>query len=277
VSYQTIEDSINDARPFWLYAFNDGVLSQPWLFTSDDEDIIIDTGPQAGIYTASPIDASDVEVNGNIERQDVDFTFPNSDAFARRYLDPAYAITTLTIFRGHHADPDMNLSVHWKGRLVGASSIGDGIKMSAESIFTSMRRIGNRARCERQCIRALYRPGCNLVRSDFEEAGTVTDVSGLVLTVPEAALAPDGDYTAGIVNFGGIFGMVQLHSGDQITLLTKIHGLADYVTANGSADVLLAPGCNRTLRRCVDRFSNNLNNGGYEKLPEINPFTSGVT
>jgi hypothetical protein len=272
MSYDTIEASLADARPFWLYQFDDGVLSQPWMFTSDDQDI--DTS--AGTWTASPIDAGDVEVNGNIERQDVDLIFPNSDGFARRYLDPAYTITTLTIFRGHHADPDENLSVHWKGRIVGAVSADDSIKMSAESIFTSMKRIGNRARCQRQCRWALYRPGCNLNRADFETAGTITAVNGLTLTVPEASLAPDGDFKAGIINWNGIFGMVSVHSGNQLTLLTKIHGLGEYVTANGSADILLAPGCNRTTRRCVDRFDNGLNMGGYEKLPEINPFTTGA-
>lgn len=271
--YDTIEASIADARPFWLYQFTDGSLSFPFLFTSDEENYIDN---DANVWEASPIDAGDIEVNGNIERQDVDFIFPDSDAFARRYLDPAYAITTVTVFRGHHADPDHNLSVHWKGRLVGASSAGDSIKISAESIFTSMRRVGNRARCQRQCRWALYRPGCNLNRADFETPATVTAISGLVLTVPEAALAPADDYKAGIVNFDGVFGMVEVHNGSQLTLLTKIHGLQEYIDLNGSANILLAPGCNRTTRRCIDRFNNRDNMGGFEKLPEVNPFSTSI-
>ena len=273
MAYDTIEDSLDGARPFWLYQFNDGALSFPFLFTSDEKEY---TDTDLNTYTPSPIDAGDIEVNGNVERQDAEFVFPISDEFARRYLDPAYAITTVTIFRGHHDDPDQNLSVHWKGRIVGCTSAGDAIKITAESIFTSMKRIGNRARCQRQCRWALYRPGCNLNRADFETAATVTAVSGLTLTVPEASLAEANDYKAGIVNWNGIFGMVSVHNGNQLTLLSKIHGLVEYVTANGSADILLAPGCNRTTRRCVDRFDNGLNMGGYEKLPEINPFSTSV-
>ncbi len=271
-TYDTIEESLAAARPYWLYSFNDGISSFPTQFTSDEEDIIIDDE----VWTHSPIDGGDIEINGNIERQDIDLTFPLNDAFARIYLDVAYAITTLTIFRGHHSDPTNTLSVHWKGRIVGAVSAAETIKISAESIFTSMRRVGNRARCQRQCRYALYRPGCDLVRSDFEEACTITALNGLTLTCPEAALAPANDFKAGIVNWNGIFGMVAIHSGDQLTLLSKIPGLEAYIASTGSADVLVSPGCSRVRSRCDDRFDNSLNFGGFDRLPTLNPFSTSI-
>lgn len=274
--YDTFENSVDKGRPYWLYFFDDGVVT-PVRFTSDEEDIeTTDDEDNILTWVASPIDASDIEINGNVERQDTSFVFPITDTFAQKYLESNYAITTCTVYRGHHGDPDQQLSVHWKGRIIGGEATDDGIKLTAESIFTSTKRIGNRAKCQRQCRWALYRPGCNLNRADFEEVATVTAVNGLVLTVPEAETTEPDEYKAGIINFNGVFGMVEIHDGDQLTLLTKIYGLEDYVTANGSASILIAPGCNRTTRRCVDRFDNGLNNGGFEKLPEINPFDTSI-
>jgi hypothetical protein len=128
----------------------------------------------------------------------------------------------------------------------------------------------------KQCRHALYQPGCSLNRALFETPATITDVSGLALTCPEAALAPVNDYKAGIVNWNGIFGMVEVHTGATLLLLNKIPGLEAWIDLNGAASVLLAPGCNRTRIRCNDRFANTLNNGGFDKMPTINPFESGV-
>ena len=271
MSYDTIEASVTSGRPFFLYFFSNGTTIT--RLTSDAEDY---TDTEDEVWTASPIDASDIEVNGNIERQDCNLTFPISDTFARTFLDVANFVTTMTIYRGHHGDPTNELSPHWKGRVVGAFSTGDAIRISAESIFSSMKRIGNRAVVSKQCRHALYHPGCNLDRATFETAGTITAVSGLVLTCPEAASAPADDYKAGIVNWGGIFGMIEVHSGASLTLLNKIPGLADWIAINGPASVLLAPGCNRTRTRCNTRFSNTLNNGSFDKMPTINPFETGI-
>jgi hypothetical protein len=70
--------------------------------------------------------------------------------------------------------------------------------------------------------------------------------------------------------------MVESHSGSAFTLLTDIPGLADYVDDVGPAAVLMAPGCNRRSQRCNDRFANSLNFGGFENLPDVNPFNTSI-
>jgi len=168
------------------------------------------------------------------------------------------------------------LRVFWKGRVVEAKSQPQTIVVSVESIFTSLKRPGCRARAQRPCRHAVYFTGCNLNRALFQSAGTVSAVDGLVLTIAEAALAPAGDFKAGIVDWGGLLGWVRAHSGSQVTLTAPIPGLADAVAADGSAAVTLAPGCDQSNSRCHNRFGNILNNGGFNWMTSKNPFSSSI-
>ncbi|WP_210236335.1 hypothetical protein, partial [Mesorhizobium sp. M2D.F.Ca.ET.232.01.1.1] len=152
------------------------------------------------------------------------------------------------------------------------------IKVSVESVFTSMRRPGCRARYQRTCRHALYFPGCNIDVDDFKVAGTVTAVSGLALTVAEAALQTDQYYKAGLVIFNDLFGWIGDHIGSTLTLIGAIDGLAEYVTAHGSASVFIAPGCDLSTgpNGCA-KFSNFLNMGGFEFMSDNNPFSQSIT
>lgn len=276
MSYDAQESSAAGGAPYFLYLFDNGVsqtrlTSEPEALTKNPE-----ASPEAPTWEPSPVSHGDIEQTGNIEKAGLDLTFPLTDTFASGFLLPTAAITTVTVWRGHHTDVSEEHRVIWKGRALGATERGNLIVLAVESIFTSMRRTGCRARYQRTCRHALYHVGCNLDREDFESSGTVSVIDGLVLTVAEAASEADGYYSAGIVNFGGLMGFVARHAGDQITLLTAIPGLADEVTANGTAAVLLAPGCNLTRAHCNARFDNGLNFGGFDRMPDNNPFSIAI-
>jgi hypothetical protein len=176
-------------------------------------------------------------------------------------------------------DVSNELRVIWKGRLVDAEPTNDEtIELIAESIFTSLRRSGCRTRVQRTCAWAVYRPGCDLDRADFEVAATVSAVSGggLILTVAEAALADPNDYRNGQIDWEGITATIVSHSGSTLTLLTEVPGLEDEFDANGPVDVIIAPGCDRGKVRC-DRFDNTINRLAFDYLPKVDPFQSGIT
>ena len=272
MTYDTSEVSVDSGEPYFIYLFDNGVgdltrlTSEPVTLTRLGE-----------TWLPSSISHSEIEKTGNIEKQEFKLVFPLSDIFARTFLATSNNITTFTAWRGHRNDVSEELKVYYKGRVVGAHDRTRTIEVKIESIFTSMRRPGLRARWQRPCRWVLYRDGCNLTRSDFEVASTVTAIVGFVLTVPEAAGAISapvdaGDYIGGIVNFGGQLGFVENHVGDQVTLTSSILGLADEVSAEGSAAILISPGCNLSLARCTDRFANDINHGGFPYLPSKNPF-----
>lgn len=267
--YDVKEASVDDGEPYFLYLFDDGITEN--RFTSDP----VNLTKMAETWLKSPVSHGDLEQTGSIEKAAVDLEFSNTDTFARTFLAPASAITTVTIWRGHHTDLTETHRVVWKGRVVGAKASGQKIVISVESVFTSLRRPGCRSRMQSTCRFSVYHNGCNLDRADFEEAGTVSDVSGLVLTITEAASAPANDYKAGMVGYNGAFGWIENHTGDQITLTLPIPGLAEAV-AIGPTAVTLYPGCNLTIERCNDRFDNKLNNGSFPYIPHKNPFGTSL-
>jgi hypothetical protein len=131
MSYDTPEASVKDGRPYFLYQFASSAGTT--RLTSEPVDLTRDAGDGDVTWTASPISHDKMEQNGNVEKQEIELTFPLSDTFAAGFLVPATAITTLTVFRGHHTDLTDELRTIWKGRVVGAHSGGQTITMLGES------------------------------------------------------------------------------------------------------------------------------------------------
>lgn len=276
MAYDDFEGSDDDGRPFFLYKLDDGVTVQRMTTLPDDKSADPEATGTDQIWTKSPVAHSEIRETGNIEKNDLELTLPISDVVARSYL-PARGLTTfLTVWRSHLNDPDEEYRVFAKERVVSAEPKDSTIVIKTESIFTSARFGGRRSRFQKPCRHALYFTGCNLNRADFETDATVSAVDGNTLTIAEAADQVDGYYKSGMVNYGGLFGWVSDHAGDQVTLSFPIVGLADAVTADGSASVKIAPGCDRALSTCIDKFDNRDNHGGYKWLPEINPYSQSV-
>jgi hypothetical protein len=103
--------------------------------------------------------------------------------------------------------------------------------------------------------------GCTLDLADWQQAATVTAVTGKALTIALAAMQPDGTYRLGILEIDGVEFLIASHVGTTVTLDRVVPGLATAV-AGGPVDVLIAPGCDLTATTCRDRFDNVLNFGG---------------
>ncbi|RUW41530.1 DUF2163 domain-containing protein [Mesorhizobium sp. M2A.F.Ca.ET.015.02.1.1] len=270
-SYDAAENSVDQGQPYFLYLFDNGV-SPVRLTSNPDELIRMDQK-----WTPSPIQHADIEQTGNIERNEVEMTFPLSDTYARTLLIPASEITVVTVWRGHLTDLTNTLRVVWKGRVVPSKSAKQNIKVSVESVYTSLRRPGCRARYQRTCRHSLYFTGCTLNIDDFKVPATVTAANGLTLTIPEAALQPNGTYKAGVVIFNGLFGWIEDHTGSTITLAGGVvNGLNEAVAADGSASVFIAPGCDLSEETCT-RLGNWLNMGGFKNMSDNNPFSQSIT
>ncbi len=207
MTYDALEASTAEGRPYFLYLFAEGAAV--WRFTSRASAWTSPAGAIAGsteelVWTASSVSHGPVVQSSDPRRVDLTLTFPISDAFARRYLGPrGRAVTTLTIFRGHEQVP-MEVVAHGKGRVVSARTSGERITLHAESLFTAMRREGIRAKYQRLCRHALYGRGCRLEIAAFFTGGTASAWAGLAVTVAEAALLPDDWYRGGVLRHAGL-------------------------------------------------------------------------
>ena len=221
MTYAILESSVAEGRPYFLYQFVDG--TQVWRFTSQAE-AWTSVGSGGDEITGEPaaISHGDVVQTSEIERGRLELTWPLSHPFARRFLAPlGNQAVTIKILKYHEQVPGETVA-HWKGRVVGAEAEGQRILLSCESVFSTQRRAGVRAKYQRLCRHALYGRGCGLDIAQHWQAGTVTAVSGAAVTVPEAATDLDGWYRGGVLRFGPQLGFIIGHTGAVLTLSRPI-------------------------------------------------------
>lgn len=261
--YADYENSPDSGTPIELYDFIQGV--NRWSYVSGDVGEITRMG---ATYTPFPLDRNRIKQTTDIFKDSLTIKFPLSDPFAAQYL--GYApdeVTTLTILRGHLEDPDEEYITYWKGRVAGASASGNTIDVECESVFTSIRRPGLRARYERNCIHTLYQSACGVNREAFKHTGAVLSQSGLNITVAGASLQADGFYTGGIlVTPDGFNRFITAHTGDLITLSRPVQ------TNMNGLDINVYPGCDHLKSTCINKFNNLPNFGGCPYIPTRNPF-----
>ena len=283
MTYDAVEASSAEGRPYYLYQFIEG--DAVWRFTSRASDWI-SAASEGGdlIWEAAAISHGDVVQSGEIERGRLEITLPLSHAFAARFLAPmGNTPVTLTIFRGHEQVLGETVA-HWKGRVVGAEVEGARLILSAESIFSTLRRAGVRAKYQSLCRHALYGRGCGLDIAQHLAILTVAAVSGATVTVPVAAAQPDGWYRGGVLRFGVQLGFIIGHVGATVTLSRPMPELASAL-ANPALDPVtgaplpitidIAPGCDLRAETCAAKFGNLLNFGGFPAIPGRNPFGGG--
>lgn len=163
-------------------------------------------------------------------------------------------------------DPDEEYVTRFIGRV---TSIEPGKVLSrliCEDALTEMDRASSAQVASVLCRHTHYfteadGTGCRLDIEDWLQAAEVTAVAGKALTVPAAAMQPDGTFFLGALRWSGTDFLIARHEGSVLVLDRVAPGLAAAV-AGGPVDVDIAPGCDLRAQTCLDRFDNILNHGG---------------
>lgn len=232
-------------------------------------------------YVPATLSRTRGQAKNELSKANLEVKFDLLNADARRWMASYLeAIVVLTIFERDEAG---DTSIVWKGRLASVKPTASEISLIFESVFTSLRRPGVRARYQRTCRHSLYGRGCFLNKAAFAVNGAPTAVNGLVVTVPEAASYPDGWFTTGMIEAAnGELRFVTNHSGSQLTLMQPFLYLAKAVAEDGyglsygmhygGVSVIMYPGCDRRRGTCNTKFNNLGNYGGFDWIPLRNPF-----
>lgn len=275
MAYNVQEISVQQGTPFFLYEFNTSATT--YRFT--DHPVAINANSET--WEPFPIKHTEIKQSNEISKNGITVTIPLSGTFADLFLGwSPDEVITLTLRRGHFGSVDT--LVYWKGRLVSHNLKKQTIELKCESIFTSLRRAGIRARYQRNCRHVLYGPGCNLDKADFANPGFVTSFSGSTYTVDIASSQTDGWFNGGIMEFhDGSFRMIKSHIGNTIIVTRPSRDPLDnftntgyginYGSYYGGYNVILYPGCDRTVATCKSKFDNLLNQGGFKWIPFKNP------
>ena len=259
-----------------LYRFTFG--GDVYTYTSADADITY-----AGeVYTAEPIGRGQRESKRELSKATLEVRLDVQNVIAQDLLA---RITEQLLGLTLYVQNDASTFVAWKGRLSNLKPNGNTVTLSFESVFTSLRRPGLRARYQKNCRYVLYHNGCNVdpetVASTPEEP---TSATTNVIVTAAAGLQADGYYVGGMIREGGgLYGFIVGHVGTTITLQRPLDRLnqdvagLDYGYGNnygnlyGSPSVTLFPGCDHSRATCLAKFANLNNFGGFPWIPTRSP------
>ena len=241
------------------------IMSGPsWFKARGTADIVFN----ADTYISSPLKHGGFSQKGDSTKSSLDIKLPLEDSLAQYYLSGSPSqLMGLTMFRWA-VD---NFYTHWKGRLVNYKVSRDEVTLHFESVFTSVRRPGLRARFSYDCRHVVYGPGCELDPEDFRDNFTCTAVNGVVLTVAGADALDDALYRGGMLsqpNGSKLF--IRSKVGTQVTVNWPPTNTKEEVAENGSASVGLHPGCDLKDTTCDTVFNNLPNHGGFKHIPRRN-------
>lgn len=265
--YNALMTEDYEERLVWTYT------NAPYAITYNNE-----------TYLPAAVSHSEVESKQDVAKANLDVTFDLYNEAARRWLkDSIETVVSLTLWEQQDADDGGETNVVWKGRLSGLKPSGVEIVLSFDSVYTSLQRPGLGARYQRMCRHLLYGRGCKVAKSNFAVAGVPTAVSGVTVTVPEAAAFPAGYFAMGMIELvDGTSRLIVGHAGSQLTLMRPMEALTrlftdqgygkSYGEVYGGLTCTLYPGCPRDRSTCNDRFNNLPNYGGFDWIPTKNPF-----
>lgn len=284
MAFNTLAALLSGKRPFFLYEFSRG--SARWFFTSVNKvwttvpdmfglaDVFAEPNCFSRAWVPSAIRHGKVPHTSKSARSEFLVTFPQSDSFVRSFLSPiGLDSTKLVIWKGFENDPDLELAVVYRGRVIQAnpSDKAGTISLVCGTGLSDLDRKALPAVMQRPCRHVVYYGACRLKIEDWQVTLSATGVAGLTLTVPDAALEVDGFYNAGIIEYLGAREMINTHVGDALVLASEVIGLADEIGSSGLAEIKLARGCDRAFATCRDAFANEDNHGGFPHMTD-SPF-----
>lgn len=263
-------------RPVWLYRISIGAVD--YHFTSRGSDYTTPANrpstdyPSGQLWTSAPIIRGEIYQAAAANRSDTWIRMPTLNAAMQAIiLNADSSDMSVAIWQGFLGDPDNEFVLQFTGRIVSVERdlllttvVCDTALSEAES--SSVAQV-----VQRPCRHAHYFTnadggGCRLTLADFQTSAPCTAVVGNTLTVPLAALQPDGTYLAGILEYDSVEYMIIGHTGSTLVVESEALGLAAAV-ALGTTNVLIAPGCQLTPDNCND-FGNILNFGGFPDMLE---------
>lgn len=260
MTFSLRELSIFGGRPVELYRFTIG--TDRYCFNSSDSDISY----SGEVYKSVPIKRNRHILSSEMGKSDISINIARTNPLAQLFIGPPPDdILRLIIYKYHVGDSEFTQL--WKGRVTGASVSGSEMTLSCEPLYTSLKRVGLRAKFQVQCPLMVGSALCGVNLEAFKISTTVAAVNGTTVTLASDGGKPNGWLAGGMfVSGGGTKRMILSQTG----AILKITHPARALSVGES--ILAYAGCDHNFATCRDKFSNHLNYGGCPWLPQKNPF-----
>lgn len=259
MTYKTVEQSQAGGEPKELFRFQQGATV--WTYTSGDASVAYNSET----YTPTAIHRAGMVVSDEGSSAQIDVEVRRDLAVVAQFISGAVpAPVWLTIYRKHASDSEV--VTLWVGQVREAAYEEGSCILSCVPLKEALYRIIPRWSTQLTCNNALYDSNCTVVANSFKSTGTVSTITGNVIT---ASLSPSQSapyFKTGVLEFGNYKVMVIDHSGSNITLMTVPPGLIV------GSSISVYAGCDRQAATCKNKFSNAVNFRGFPAIPIKNPF-----
>lgn len=271
-SFDTFESSQQGSRPVELYTFALGSVA--YLFTSAEDPIVLG----ADTYAAESIKRDRILNEPNARNEPLGISLPATNSFVSQYVSVVpgtRASCTIVRLQRSEVPTFATRIVIFKGFVASAAFPGDGTiaRLAVKSLEASLAKTIPRYTYQGLCGHVLYDTECGVNSNLFKVTGSVSAMSGNVMTLPAAAAKPDGYFNGGFVRPVGIsdFRLILSHVGSSLTLLLP------FPVAVTGLSVEAYAGCNHDAEGdCSTKFNNVVEHGGFPFVPFKNPFATGL-
>lgn len=266
MTYTVKDKSVHDGAPIECYEFV--ADHKTWRYTSYHEAITV----AGNEYEPLPITRTALEVGSAIDSPaTMNFVLPADNELARTFC---YLVSpkslSVTVYRVHEGDDYATDYVsEWQGAIAGASASGKWATIKTQSILqTKLNAYASAVYYQKTCNHVLFDERCKIVRASYTVTATVTKVQGQIITVDDMSFA-DTELVAGEMTntrTGEVQGIISNDS----NILRIGYRFFDILVGD---TVELTQGCDHLrLGDCLNRFDNVDNYGGFDFIPETNPF-----
>lgn len=268
MAFNLFEIGNHSGRPVSLYELTWGTTI--WRYTSADRDVMFG----GNSWTAVAISDDGVTQGGSAS----DFTvtcpvnLPVVDLF--RSTPPAESIW-LRCYRYHKDDPDSESIVYFVGTIGNVKrSIGQATIFGLP-LGSTLRRTGLRLCWERNCPHMLYDQDCKADKTAFDNATTVSSLTGTTITVAGLGGYAGAQYNGGFIEWtpvGATAGTIERRGIEAWTggNTFRLFGTTDRLAA--AMNITMYLGCDLTPETCDGTFDNLPNHGGFKFMPGKSPF-----
>lgn len=281
MAYDSIEISQYTGNLVEHFRFLVGSTEYLWTSAPADQTLSTGTTDQNGTYTATPIALSNLEHVRDLGDFTLQITVPRDNDVAnlfRGYVpDPGVQVW---VYRKHQSDTEV--TTWFAGDVLSCDWKESQAVLNCQPNIGKMKRLGLWMRWQPTCNLQVYSTRCGVDPDDFTSSVTVTAIDGLTITVSGMPTVDDGYYNGGyIYDADGSRRHIELHTGDDLTLILDLDGLAV------SDTISIVAGCDGFHETCRSKFfpaggslvvgvGNIRNFLGFFTTPNRNPFTQGL-
>jgi hypothetical protein len=283
MSYDTRDQSVEDANPLLLFQFLQGSTYYRYCLASETTVLAV----EGHTWTPAVMVPSEFGQSNDIGKDAIKIELAADCPLALTFSGSTPdAVTTLTVFRTF-TGPEETPIYYWKGHVNSVGIEAGKVILNCDPIFTRLQRPGLRAMDGKMCRHVLYGRGCNVdsltYKTSYPQAGPtyiIRGVSGAVVTLPSDT-ARDGYWDGGFLTYvpSGASRMIMTHKASKLILIRPIPEMITAFAAHPETGVQvdIFRGCDRTYAMCKERFNNPGNFGGDPFFAQSNPFSTSVS